>query len=272
MTAASGSSLSPARAEPAFVGACDTGERLEFTEPLRTSPAVNTPGWLVSSIIGWRRRRFSPSPSEYSAAGPVGMKPWSSSSMVPCEPRRVGHGTDEDEQRPRVDRLALALHHLPGLSAARRARRSVAVLSSPRPTRSAHQIQAISPWLGSGPDGLEWRLHRRWARASSARTRGSAISCGTNPGWVETAASRSIAACASSKDLRRRRGATVLPPIRRWPGHSKTDRSGSGSPVQLPNARAGDRSGRSALPTTSRSTRGFGGRPSIPRRPRRPPV
>ena len=29
---------------------------------------------------------------------------------------------------------------------------------------------------------------------------------------------------------------------------------------------------RSALPTTSRSTRGFGGSPSIPRRPRRPPV
>jgi len=41
---------------------------------------------------------------------------------------------------------------------------------------------------------------------------------------------------------------------------------------QLPNARTGDRSGRSALPTTSRSTRGFGGSPSIPRRPRRPPV
>ena len=33
-----------------------------------------------------------------------------------------------------------------------------------------------------------------------------------------------------------------------------------------------DRLRRSALPTTSRSTRGFGGSPSIPRRPRRPPV
>jgi hypothetical protein len=77
------------------------------------------------------------------------------------EPRPVGHGTDEDEQRPRVDRLALALHHVPGLSAARRARHSAAVLSSPRPTRSALQIQAISPWLGSGPGRLERRLHRR---------------------------------------------------------------------------------------------------------------
>ena len=59
-----------------------TADATLFTEPLRTSPAANTPGWLVSSIPGWR---------------------WG--------------------QRPRVDRLALALHHLPGLSAARRATR-----------------------------------------------------------------------------------------------------------------------------------------------------
>ena len=97
-----------------------TADATLFTEPLRTSPAANTPGWLVSSIPGWR---------------------WG--------------------QRPRVDRLALALHHLPGLSAARRARHSAAVLSSPRPTRSALQIQAISPWLGSGPGRFERSLHRR---------------------------------------------------------------------------------------------------------------
>ena len=113
---------------------------------------------------------------------------------------------------------ALALHHLPGLSAARRARHSAAVWSSPRPTRSALQIQAISPWLGSGPGRLERRLHRRGlepaARAAvavlsrAARIRGGS---GRQP-------ARSIAACASSKDLRRRRVATVLPPIRRWPG------------------------------------------------------
>jgi hypothetical protein len=112
---------------------------------------------------------------------------------------------------------ALALHHLPGLSAARRARHSAAVWSSPRPTRSALQIEAISPWLGSGSGRLE-EASSPWARASSARSRSSAIACSTNLGWVGTAASRSIAACASSKDLRRRRAATVLPPIRRWPG------------------------------------------------------
>jgi hypothetical protein len=62
------------------------------------------------------------------------------------------------------------------------------------------------------------RLHRRGlepaARAAvavlsrAARIRGGS---GRQP-------ARSIAACASSKDLRRRRVATVLPPIRRWPG------------------------------------------------------
>jgi hypothetical protein len=69
-----------------------TADATLFTEPLRTSPAANTPGWLVSSIPGWRRgrRRFSPSPSEYSAAGPVGMKPWSSSSMVPASHALLG--------------------------------------------------------------------------------------------------------------------------------------------------------------------------------------
>ena len=29
-----------------------TAEATRLTEPLRTSPAANTPGWLVSSIIG----------------------------------------------------------------------------------------------------------------------------------------------------------------------------------------------------------------------------
>ena len=109
-----------------------TADATLFTEPLRTSPAANTPGWLVSSIPGWRRGR-----------------------------------------RPREE--------------------------------------ASSPW----------------ARASSARSRSSAISCSTNPGWVGTAASRSIAACASSKDLRRRRVATVLHQYGGGQG-SKTDRSESG--------------------------------------------
>jgi len=77
------------------------------------------------------------------------------------EQTRVTNSGTPGRGRERVDRLALALHHVPGLSAARRARHSAAVWSSPRPTRSALQIQATSPWLGSGPGRLERRLHRR---------------------------------------------------------------------------------------------------------------
>src|SRR6202011_6410493 len=68
-----------------------TAEATRFTEPLPTSPAANTPGWLVSSIIGWRWVLLrAPSASEYSAAGPVGTKPRSSSSMAPASHEVLG--------------------------------------------------------------------------------------------------------------------------------------------------------------------------------------
>gem|GEM_PF-4172148 len=165
------------------------------------------------------------------------------------EPRRVGHGTDEDEQRPRVDRLALALHHLPGLGAARRARHSAAVLSSPRPTRSALQIQAISPWLGSGPDGLERRLHRRGlepaARAAvavlscAARIRGGS---GRQPaGRSRPAHPRKISVASALQLCSHQYGGGQRTPTQTGPNQAHRF-----SNVEC---RAGDRSGRSALPT-----------------------
>src|ERR1700694_3156268 len=79
-----------------------TAEATRLTEPLRTSPPANTPGLLVSKIIGWRAgRRRSP------VAGGVHRRGAGRHEALLVEldrapqPRGVGYRTDEDEQGPR---------------------------------------------------------------------------------------------------------------------------------------------------------------------------
>src|ERR1700674_948692 len=55
-----------------------TADATRLTEPDRTSPAANTPGWLVSSKNGWRR---AVQWADAASANPVSTKPWASFSI-----------------------------------------------------------------------------------------------------------------------------------------------------------------------------------------------
>src|SRR5579862_1605229 len=56
-----------------------TAAATRLTEPLRTSPMANTPGWLVSNRIGSRSRHTSLSSASGLRSGPVLTKPAASS-------------------------------------------------------------------------------------------------------------------------------------------------------------------------------------------------
>ena len=72
-----------------------TAAATRWTDPARTSPAAKTPGRLVSS------GRPAPGLARDDVAPVV-------SGDLVREPRRVGHGADEDDERGGVDRLDLA--------------------------------------------------------------------------------------------------------------------------------------------------------------------
>jgi len=199
------------------------------------------------------------------------MKPWSSSSMVPASHAVLGTAPMKtNSARVSIDwrsHFTISLVLVPHAAHAARSRscHRLGPLDLPIKSKRYRHGSVAVPMVSSGgfiAVGLEPAARAPVAVLSrAARIRGG--SRRQPAGRSRPAHPRKISVA----------GAVQLCSHRYGGGQgTKTDRSGSGSPVQLPNARTGDRSGRSALPTTSRSTRGFGGRPSIPRRPRRPPV
>src|SRR5256714_15118353 len=82
-----------------------TADAQRLTDPLRTSPAANTPGRLVSRNNGVRpcARQRSPRTAPSGTAAPVRTKPFLSSCTHPSQPFGVRISPDEEEQRRRVD-------------------------------------------------------------------------------------------------------------------------------------------------------------------------
>ena len=86
-----------------------TADATRFTEPLRTSPAANTPGRLVSSRNGSRpaSRQRSAWRVVGGSDGPVRTKPLAVELDAASEPLGVGVGADEEEERAGPDRHLL---------------------------------------------------------------------------------------------------------------------------------------------------------------------